>query len=346
MKHNADRLNRMQIREQQLINRERQRQIEAEERSQTQAVQRTKQQYSHVSSHGYGSPNSTSTELCNKGGRGDGRDRLPSIARAEKRGAAVRMERPALRGRGTVAMNSAVDGNLNASDGSRSSHHVHSADADDAEVRVYVRECDGDDARQIRYRESESEVYTTANAPEECADTRPGGGGDYRDEPDDAEGNHRAMRPRGNDRVGAREDQRAAPVRNPAPRPAATRAGPSSTTDLPGSHTRGAVPRYLQQRKAELHAEKQAIVEHAQQMKEMAKIPPGHRLVDDAEKAYTIEKLNERKAELELQLHKIPIRFDTESIKTRRRNIEEELSEIEMSKKKYSGNKPLYVPAE
>lgn len=263
MSQNADRLNRLQIREQEQINRERRAQAEVAERRQTDAVRKTKSQYSHVRSHGYG-------------GGADGTG-APSGG-------------PGQRGGG-------------------------SAGGDDAVIRVYVRECDADAARNYTYRESEG--------LEEAG----GGGG--------AGGTQRLPAVQRAQRVNAADSPVLAPGRRPsAPENAAS----------PPAPNKGKVPRYIQQRKAELAAEKEAVVAESERRREQAMIPPGHRLVSAEEKAQTLAGLDAREADLEAQLGKIPIRFDTQAIRNRRSNIEEELKEIEASRLKYRAKKALYVP--
>ncbi|EPY23010.1 hypothetical protein STCU_07948 [Strigomonas culicis] len=91
-------------------------------------------------------------------------------------------------------------------------------------------------------------------------------------------------------------------------------------------------------------AEKEAVRDAAARKEEEARIPPGHRLVSEEEKAATLVRLEERKKELETELGKIPIRFDTVSIQNKRKAIETELQQIEAAKLKHQTKKPLYLP--
>ncbi|PBJ74705.1 hypothetical protein BCY84_12022 [Trypanosoma cruzi cruzi] len=115
---------------------------------------------------------------------------------------------------------------------------------------------------------------------------------------------------------------------------------PVSAVNVP----RGVVPKYIIQRKAELAAEKVAVLREMERQKEIAKYPPGHRPVTEEERKETLAKLATRRKELEYELHKIPIRYDTQSIKARRNRIESELKEIDESERKFSAAKQLFVP--
>ncbi|CCW71293.1 unnamed protein product [Phytomonas sp. Hart1] len=233
MPYNADSLNRLQIREQQELNRQRKVQEEADKRQHAGAVARTKAQYRHIKAQVFAPP----TEA-------------PSVEKAKG----------------------------------------------DVQIRVYLRECDGEAAQAFTYREGKSLTSQVEATPGRPVPVAP-----------------------------AREEVPAA--RAPSP-----------------SFTPGQVPKYLQKRKAELLAEKQSIEDEAQRQRELAKIPPGCRLVSEQEKLETMDNLAARQKELEMQLSKIPIRFDTNAIKMRRRNIEEELAQIEADKLKYNFKKPLYLP--
>lgn len=246
---NANRLNRMQLREQQELNRQRALVEETDERRFVAARAQGKQQYQHVSSSGYG------------------RDHHPP------------------------------------SNGRRASV------GDDVQIHVFIRECDGDASQTFSYWENSAEELGGRSVPIQRAAV-------------------------GTPQVGG-------PLRGGG---VAVPGAPSPAGSTLGTPRRGKVPRYLQQRKAELQAEKDLLEEERQRQVELAKIPSGQRLVSEDEKATTMARLEERQRELETQLGKIPIRFDTQSIKNRRRNIEQELAEIEETKLKYGTKKPLYVP--
>ncbi|KAG8344660.1 putative Calmodulin binding [Trypanosoma vivax] len=240
----AARLNYLQIKEQQQLNRERVREAALEEKRANDIVQRQKAQYSHVQSHGYGKQESRSG---------------------------------------------------------------------DVEVKVFIRECDGEHARFYSFMESEAMRGNVAT--EHKSESHPR--------------NHDAQR------------LPSVPIRQ---RKQIVAHAKSSNTAGSLDAQRGIVPKYLLQRKAELAAEKEAIQREAQRQQELAMYPPGHRPLTEEERKETLAKLNARRRELEVELHKIPIRYDTCSIKERRAKIESELSEIEVAERKFSSTKQLFVP--
>ncbi|RNF14437.1 flagellar/basal body protein [Trypanosoma conorhini] len=122
--------------------------------------------------------------------------------------------------------------------------------------------------------------------------------------------------------------------------PQSQQPAPVSAVNVP----RGVVPKYILQRKAELAAEKVAVLRELERQKEIAKYPPGHRPVTEEERKETLTKLAARRRELETELHKIPIRYDTQSIKARRNKIEGELKEIDEAERKFGAAKQLFVP--
>lgn len=259
MSQNAARLNQLQIKEQQQLNRERKQQQAVEKEKQESAVQKSKAQFNHVQSHGYG--------------------------------------KPAARG-------------------------SSSAPEDDVEIKVYVRECDEDAAHHFRFLESDG----VESAPPARA-TASKGAPSVRGAPAST--------------AGKKSTKSAAA----APRGAAGRTSVTSdaapTGDAPN---KGKVPKYLVQRKADMAAEKEAVRDAAARKQEEAKIPPGHRLVPEEEKAATLVRLEERKKELEAELGRIPLRFDTVTIQNKRKAIENELQQIETARLKYTTKRPLYVP--
>lgn len=196
-----------------------------------------------------------------------------------------------------------------------------SACSDDALVRVFIRECDGEAAQHFAYQESEM-LADDATSPK-CI-RKPGGP---------------LPPPRGAPRT---RGAAGSPLTPPAPSYSLAQvSAPERSAGMPNL---GRVPKYLQQRKAELAEEKRAIAMDEERRQEMAKVPRGHRLVPEEEKAAMLIHLNEREEELEQQLRKIPVRFDTQNVRQKRRAIEEEMEKIEQSRAKYSTKRPLYVP--
>lgn len=110
------------------------------------------------------------------------------------------------------------------------------------------------------------------------------------------------------------------------------------------SSSRGEVPKYLVKRKAEMEAEKDAIRAEMERQKEVAQYPPGHRPVSEAERAAILDKLAARRKELEGELGKLPMRFDTNALKLKRQQIETEMAEVEAAQQKFSVKKQLFVP--
>ncbi|EAN76431.1 hypothetical protein, conserved [Trypanosoma brucei brucei TREU927] len=248
----AARLNFLQIKEQQQLNRERLREAAVEEQRAKEALCRQKEQYSHVQSHGYG--------------------------------------------------------------------RVVGKPASDVQIKVYIRECDGERAQCHTFMESEAMRHNASCKQE--GKPRP------------------AQPPR-------QKVQKLPPVAAPPQKKQEHTqqqqqrlSGPANASDT----QRGIVPKYLLQRKAELAAQKEATQREAERQREIARYPPGHRLVSEEERKETLEKLAARRRELEMELHKIPIRYDTQSIKERRSKIENELSEIEAAERKFGSAKELFVP--
>jgi hypothetical protein len=124
-------------------------------------------------------------------------------------------------------------------------------------------------------------------------------------------------------------------------RPSSTNDGQQSTV---GGGARGQVPEYLRQRKAELEAEKSEARRIADIRAEQSKYPPGHRPVSEEERAEILARLATRRSELEGDLGKLPMRFDTQAIRQRRGQIETELQEVEAAERKFSVKKQLFVP--
>lgn len=265
MAQSAARLNRLQIREQEQLNRARRMQDEVEEQKQQQRMQMTKQKFNYV-------PSTAST----------------GFSSTPRSGAGV------------------IGG-------------VSSFAGDDAQIRVFIRECDGDAARSFVYRESEALSGTDV----------------VRELPP----------PRGGPRR-AGSDPTASPLHSPSPsqRPSYSLAQVSNPTPKAGMPNLGRVPRYLQQRKAEMAEAKRAGEEEEARREALSKVPPGHRLVSEEEKAETLKQLSERQLELDMQLRKMPVRFDTQNLRQKRAAIEDELEKIEQTRNKYSTKRPLYVP--
>ncbi|KAG5488246.1 hypothetical protein LSCM4_08323 [Leishmania orientalis] len=282
MPQNAAQLNRMQIREQEALNRQRRIQDEAVMRREAEAVRRTQSHYNYVASHGYGRTG----------------------------------------GGGAAASPSSSPGA-----------------SDEVQIRVYVRECDEGDSRSFCYRET-----TTASATSNTTGLRPAA----------SESTSSASYGAGRGAVGSLPPISSS-VRSKAPsapRVSAASGGGGGSADISVgaasavvvAPSRARVPRYLQQRKAELAAEKEAVAAELERQRQLSLIPAGQRRVSEAEKVDTLRQLDERQQELEGQLGRIPIRFDTQSIQQRRRAIEDELRQIEATRHTYTRKGALFVP--
>lgn len=121
-------------------------------------------------------------------------------------------------------------------------------------------------------------------------------------------------------------------------------AGSAASTASGVAPSRGQVPEYLRQRKAELQQEKDEAKRLAEIQQEQSKYPPGHRPVSEEERQEVLARLQQRKKELEADLGRLPMRFDTQAIAQRRKQIETELLEVETAQQKFSVKKQLYVP--
>lgn len=234
----AARLNYAQLKEQEQLNRERQRQEEFKNEKQQNLIQRQKAQYGHVTSHGYGSENTPApSRQCKEAG-------------------------------------------------------------DDVEIRVFVRECDPD-AQAFRFLESS--VAPLINRTGDVAGAKP------------------VLHGR---RASANADERQQAPQQPL----------------------GEVPKYLVKRKAQMEAEKEAIRSEIERQREQSQYPPGHRPVSEEERTAILDKLSQRRKELEQELGRLPMRFDTMALRQKRQQIEGEMAEVEAAHQKFSVKKQLFVP--
>jgi hypothetical protein len=99
-------------------------------------------------------------------------------------------------------------------------------------------------------------------------------------------------------------------------------------------HLPGEVPRYLDQRKVDIIAESQPPT---------PKGKPGMRLMTEEEKLLALEDLNERRAELEEILCRLPLQVETPSMMREKNLIESELGEVDASISQLQ-KKFVYVP--
>lgn len=203
-------------------------------------------------------------------------------------------------------------------------HHSGISNAhDDVEITVFVRECEPDGGVQ-RMMESEilrENARQNGNAP--ALPSLP---------------QHRAASM-------PRQQQLQPPSSSSQRRvPLQTQQDNAHKPGAPDGSKLGSVPSYIRQRKAELQAEKDAAARAIEEEKERSRHPAGHRPVEEPERLAVLEKLTARKLELERDLARLPMRFDTLAVQRRRGEIEKEMGEVEEAHRRFSVKKQLYVP--
>lgn len=284
------RLNAMQVKEQEQINRERKAQDEAEAARAASRVAKSKAQFSHVSSKVV----------------------IPGVNVANMNG-----ELP-------------------------SSSHTYQAPEDDVEITVFVRETERDGGVQkmmesdlLRLNERDYNSGFSSNGSGAAAVKKNTFGLPQQQQQQTREplrlNNANNSQPRS-----LQQQQQQQPRSS-----SSTHHKPSA----PDGNKLGSVPDYLRQRKAELQAEKDAAARAIIEEQERNKHPVGHRPVSEDERQAVLAKLDARKLELERDLARLPMRFDTLAVKNRRTEIEKEMSEVEEAHRRFSVKKQLYVPA-
>jgi len=111
-------------------------------------------------------------------------------------------------------------------------------------------------------------------------------------------------------------------------------------TDWKQKENYGKVPAYLQERKVEL-AEAAAARKAAE---EAEAVPPGMRLLPEAERLQTLELLGKSRAETERQLQRMPFNVETPSQIRMKAELEGRLKEIEEAERAFS-RKRIFVRA-
>lgn len=190
----------------------------------------------------------------------------------------------------------------------------YEAPQDDVEIQVFVRECETD-GHSFMVRES-ALANIGARGQQQQQQHQPA----YQQQ----------APPRGGGATSASRPLAPSAANQPSATPSATK--------------KGEVPMYLRQRKAEMEAEKEEAVRIAEIQREQSKYPPGHRPVTEEERMATLTSLAERKKQLEGDLGRLPMRFDTQAVRNRQKQIEQELAEVEEATKKFSAKKQLFVP--
>mmetsp|Transcript_39155 Transcript_39155/g.88957 ORF Transcript_39155/g.88957 Transcript_39155/m.88957 type:complete len:364 (-) Transcript_39155:642-1733(-) len=109
----------------------------------------------------------------------------------------------------------------------------------------------------------------------------------------------------------------------------------------PRAHEAGAVPAYLQRRKAQWAAEEAADAERAAAE---AQCPPGLRLVGPEEKERILQTLADEKAKATLELQSLPFVIKTKASQQRKDKLEDRLEQIDKATAEYLKEK-VFVPA-
>lgn len=106
---------------------------------------------------------------------------------------------------------------------------------------------------------------------------------------------------------------------------------------LPGEETYqyGEVPSYLKKRK-EKWAEEEELKREAKRKRRM---PQGMVVMPELERLNTLETLNKKKNELEVNLRKMPVICDTVGLRRKRKEMEDKIDEIENALKIFSKKK-------
>jgi len=100
----------------------------------------------------------------------------------------------------------------------------------------------------------------------------------------------------------------------------------------------GKVPNYLERIKHEMEMTK----EKREEERAKARMPPGTRLMTEAERVITLEELHRQKVEISDLLFSLPLSLKTESLKMRKRELESKLLEIERAVTTFS-RKIVYI---
>jgi hypothetical protein len=316
------RMNMQQVREQQQLNRERKEQLESAAERNAAAREKTKGQYAHVSSR-------------------------VSAATA----AAIASGPAAGSGRGAAAALRGLQGKQ---------QPAQQQPDDDGKITVFVRECDPDGGvfsifesevikqQQVALAQAAAGAGTARGPSAPGAPVGPRSGRAPSNAPPAAAAGRPAPVAFGR---GPATAARGAPTTPLQPLPhntsgafGATGAAPVAGANGGAAAARGAVPDYLRQRKQQLQDEKDRVAKAMEDEKTRAQYPPGHRPLQEEERQAILSKLAARKKELEADLGRLPLRFDTIAVKNRRQEIMSEMNEVDEAVQKFSVKKQLFVP--
>eukprot|EP01064_Diplonema_japonicum_P032535 TRINITY_DN6146_c0_g1_i5.p1 TRINITY_DN6146_c0_g1~~TRINITY_DN6146_c0_g1_i5.p1 ORF type:complete len:265 (+),score=66.10 TRINITY_DN6146_c0_g1_i5:225-1019(+) len=105
----------------------------------------------------------------------------------------------------------------------------------------------------------------------------------------------------------------------------------------------GHIPAYLKQRRQELEDEKAEVERIRNEVKEKQRYPAGHMPLGEEEKEAILKGLNCKKDELMSEMNRLPMRYDTTSVRNRRNALEDQIREVENKIGTFS-RKQVYVP--
>lgn len=106
--------------------------------------------------------------------------------------------------------------------------------------------------------------------------------------------------------------------------------------DKPLARDAGNVPKYLQRVKAAIAAEEKLIAERLGLNKDPDEAPPGCRLLPEDERLETLRLLQAKKADVEAQHRKLPLKIETLGQKQRAQEVERELKVVEQGIETFS----------
>eukprot|EP01060_Flectonema_neradi_P014920 TRINITY_DN21610_c0_g1_i1.p1 TRINITY_DN21610_c0_g1~~TRINITY_DN21610_c0_g1_i1.p1 ORF type:complete len:292 (+),score=63.82 TRINITY_DN21610_c0_g1_i1:74-949(+) len=109
--------------------------------------------------------------------------------------------------------------------------------------------------------------------------------------------------------------------------------------------TPGKVPAYLEQRKAEIQYEKDLLNQALEEDRRRKQHPPGCKPLTHDEKTEILKALEAKKKDLLSDINRLPMRYDTTSIRKRREDLEHQIRDVESKIGQYS-RKVVYVPEE
>ena len=98
------------------------------------------------------------------------------------------------------------------------------------------------------------------------------------------------------------------------------------------------MPKYIEK----YHKLKEEEQERLRQQEEESKVPPGTRLMPEAERLKTLEELHETRKEVNNMLERLPVANQSMAMQRRKRDLEEKLLKIEKAIETFS-KKTVYI---